>query len=63
MYYGERQTKRYPIFKTNSPNKTAYQNLRVFRQRDGPVNENWQSKKGPQIIHKTVKKIQPWINA
>ena len=48
MYYGERQTKRYPIFKTNSPNKTAYKNLRVFRQRDGPVNENWQSKKGPQ---------------
>ena len=64
MYNGEYQTKRYPNFKTKSPNKTAQKNLRLFSQRAGPVNQKWQSKQGPQIIHKTVKKkIQPWINA
>jgi len=55
MYYSEHQTKRCPNFKRKSPNKTAHKNLRVFSQRNGPVNQKWQSKKGPQIIHKTVK--------
>ena len=55
MYYSEHQTKRCPNFKRKSPNKTAHKNLRVFSQRNGPVNKKWQSKKGPQIIHKTLK--------
>ena len=55
MYYSEHQTKRCPIFKRKSPNKTAHKNLWVFSQRNGPVNQTWQSKKGLQIIHKTVK--------
>ena len=65
MYNGEYQTKRNPNFKTKSPNKTANKSLRVFSQRAGPVNQKWQAKQGPQIIHKTMKtkKIQPWINA
>ena len=48
MYNGEYQTKRFPNFKTKSPNKTAHKNLRVFSQRAGPVNQKWQSKQGPQ---------------
>ena len=55
MYYSKHQTKRCPIFKRKSPNKTAHKNLWVFSQRNGPVNQTWQSKKGLQIIHKTVK--------
>ena len=56
MWYGEHQRKRYPNFKTKSPNKTAHENLRALSQRAGLVNQKWQSKKGPQIIRKTVKK-------
>ena len=56
MYNGEYQTKRYANFKTKYPNKTTHKNLRVFSQRASPVNQKWQSKQGPQIIHKTVKK-------
>ena len=41
--------------KRKSSNKTVHKNLWVFSQRNGPVNQKWQSTKGPQIIHKTVK--------
>ena len=55
MYISEHQTKHCPNFKRKSPNKTAHKNLRVLSQRNGPVNQKWQSKKGSQIIHKIVK--------